>query len=186
VDAKAIEFLSKSVAIGSGDARKHLEFLSRTISYVRETMTDEMLNTEHQGPVIKVPHVKKMINQSIMKSKDLLEASPTLDKHVLCFCMQLAARMGPHPMTLKNLLWALRECYRVVEIEGTSHLRGILERLVDDGLLKLKDNKMASDEICFDEQLDEVESAVREVLMTQQFYKDMAAKLQSIPNAAFL
>jgi Cdc6-like AAA superfamily ATPase len=180
VDASAITFLSKSVASSSGDARKHLEIVSRTISHLMEDMTEEALNAEHQGPIVKLPHIKKMLNQSITKTKDLLQASPSLDQHVLCLCMPLAGRVGSSPLPLKQLLWLLSECYGVVEIEGTSHLRSILERLVDTGLLKLKDKKIAMDEIRFDEQLDEVESAVRDVLMSQQFYKDMATKLQSI------
>ena len=181
VDASAITFLSKTIANSSGDARKHLEIVSRTISHLMESMTEDALNAEHQGPIVKLPHIKKMLNQSTTKTKDLLQASPSLDQHVLCLCMPLAGRVGSSPLPLKQLLWLLSECYGVVDIEGTSHLRSILERLVDAGLLKLKDKKkIAMDEIRFDEQLDEVESAVRDVLMPHKFYKDMATKLQSI------
>lgn len=184
MDSKAIEFLSRSIANTSGDARKHLEILSRTISNVRESLSNEELNTEHQCPVIKLPHVKKTFSQSTMKTKDLLEALPTQEKHVLSFCIELARR-GSKPLTLKGLLWVLRECYKVIDVEGTSHLRSLLERLVDTGLLRVRDKKMPADEVRLDEQLEEVESAVRDVLMTQQFYKDMASTLQKISDSAF-
>ena len=187
VDANAIGFLSKSVANSSGDARRHLEILSRTITNLMETMSEEALNAEHQGPVVKLTHIIKILNQSIMKPKELLQASPSLDKHVLCLCMQLVGCVGSATVPLRRLLWLFSECYRVVEIEGSSHLRSTLDRLVDGGLLKLKKKGITKeDEIHFDEQLDEVESAVRDILMSQTFYKEMAAKLQSISFTSIL
>jgi len=179
VDPKALEYLSKTVANSSGDARRHLDVLSRAITRFRDTTTTETLDSDYERPIIKLPHFLLVLNQSILKPKDLLQKSPALNKHVLCLCLQLAARQGTNPLSLRILLELLRDCCPAVDIEGESQLKRTIEHLVDDGLLKLKDNKIISNEIRFDEQLDEVESAVQDQLMTQSFYQDMIRRLRS-------
>lgn len=89
-----MEFLSANVASSSGDARRHLEILSRTLLHLMENMTEEALNAEHQGPIVKISHIHKMLRQSIIPMKDLLQKSPSLDKHVVCLCMQLVGYVG--------------------------------------------------------------------------------------------
>jgi hypothetical protein len=94
---------------------------------------------------------------------------------VLCLCMQLVGYVGSRKWPLQMLLGLFRQCYSAVEIEGPSQLSSALDRLVDNGLLKLK--RIGSDEICFGDQLAEAESAVRDILMPKQFYMGMATRL---------
>jgi hypothetical protein len=75
---------------------------------------------------------------------------------VLCLCMQLVGYVGSRKWPLQMLLGLFRQCYSAVEIEGPSQLSSALDRLVDNGLLKLK--RIGCDEICFGDQLAEAES----------------------------
>lgn len=178
VDEKAIEFLSKKVAGASGDARKLLEILSRSIAAAMEEMSDATLNALHEKPVIKVPHFMKTFKSSTIKYKELVESSPNHEKHILCVCIHLAQKIGSRPLSLSRLLWICQQVFDAFDLSSVSELKSTLERLLDSGLLKwipLRDDK-----IRLDVQLDDVESAVEEVLLNQNFYSAIFEKLDTL------
>ena len=181
VDEKAIEFLSKKVAGASGDARKFLEILSRSISSAMEELSPTTLNAIHDKPVIKVPHFMKTFKSSTIKTKDLIESSPAHEKHILCVCIHLARKIGSRPFRLSRLLSICQQVFEALDLTSVTELTSILGRLADSGLLKwaaLKDDK-----IRFDIQLEDVESAVEEVLLIQNFYRTTLEKLERLDVA---
>ena len=178
MDEKAIEFLSKKVAGASGDARKFLEILSRSIASAKEELSEATLNALHDKPVIKVPHFMKTFKSSTMKYKDLVEASPAHEKLILCVCTHLARTIGSRPLTLARLLWICQQVFDALDLTSVSELTSVLERLLDSGLLKWTFTR--DDKIRFDTQLEDVESAVEEVLLSQNFYRTIFEKLDKL------
>ena len=177
VDEKGIEFLAKKVASTSGDARKFLEILSRSIASAMEDMSEATLSALHDKPVIKVPHLMKACNVSTIKYKELVESSPAHEKHILCICIHLSRTIGPRPLALTKLLWICQQVVDVLELTSVSELKSILERLLDAGLLKWS---LRDDKIRFDVQLEDVESTVEEVLLNQNFYRTTLETLETL------
>ena len=177
MDEKAIEFIAKKVAGASGDARKFLEVLSRSISSAIEDMSEATLNALHDKPVIKVPHLMKASNASTIKYKELVESSPAHEKHILCICIHLSRTIGSRPLTLAKLLWICQQVGDVLELTSVSELKSILERLLDAGLLKWS---LRDDKIRFHAQLEDVESTVDEVLLNQNFYRSTLDALETL------
>lgn len=179
VESKAIDFLARRIGSTSGDARKHLDILARSLSDRYESMTEDQLNALHEGPLVKLSHLAKICNRMTPKPREEVSALPTMEKHLLCLCIYLAPRVVSMPMPLKKLLTLFREVYPVVELDEVSSLSSLLERLVDTGLLQLKVASLASGSVVFDEQLDEVETAVRERLMIDNFYVEAKKRLDA-------
>lgn len=178
---KAIEFLSMKVAGSSGDARKFLEILSRSISGLMEGMNAEMLNARHEKPLLKVPHVMKTFKASTIKCRDLVEGAPANEKTVLCVCVHLSNIITNRPLPLTILLEICKEAYEVFELETVSEMKSIVERLLDSGLIKLHGGRiLANDRIRFEPQLEDVEAAVEEVLLKTSYYEKMVQKLQGM------
>lgn len=182
VDEKAIEFLSKKVAQSSGDARKFLEVLSRCVIDLLDSMSEEALNAPLDKPVVKVPHILKADRASTIKYRDLIQDAPAHEKHVLCICVHVAEIIGSRPISFKTLLSICNEAYlELAEIETVSEIRSIAERLKDSGLLQFNISKgVDSQKIQFAGQLEDVVSAVEEVLMKQNFYRSMVERLKAM------
>jgi Cdc6-like AAA superfamily ATPase len=182
VDEAAIRLLSKSVAQSSGDARKFLEILSRAISERLDAMDEKDLNAIHEKPVLKPPHILKTSKASVLKTKDMLESAPAYEKHVLCLCVHLAKMIGSRLLPLRTLLSICQDAYEIFDVSGIGEIRTIVERLKDSGLLRLNNSAKSGDNqtIQFAQQLEEVEMAVDEVLVQQNFYRKMVEKLRSM------
>ena len=183
VDEKAIEFLSKKVAGASGDARKFLEILSRSIASAKEELSEAAINAIHDKPVIKVPHFIKTVKSSTIKYKEVVESAPSHEKHILFVCIHLARTIGARPLSLSRLLWICQQVFDALELTSVSELTSILARLLDSGLLKWTQRL---DKIRFDSQLEEVESAVEEVLLIQKFYRTTFEALEKLNVAQWV
>lgn len=181
VEEQATKLLSMKVAGSSGDARKFLEMLSGSIMGAMDGMTDEKLDALHDKPVVKVSHAMKTAKASTIKCKDLVQEAPANEKVVLCLCIHLAQIIGSRSLPLSTMLEICQEANREFDLETVSELKSILERLLDSGLLKLQDKRIPAN-LCirFDAQLEDVEAAVKEVLMKQSYFETMIKKLESM------
>jgi Cdc6-like AAA superfamily ATPase len=135
VDEKAIELLSKKITASSGDAHRFLEILSRSIMWVLDGMSEEILKSHHAKTLIGPPYI-------MIKRNDLVEGSPTKEKAVICLCIRLAPIIRSRSIPLSTLLEVCRGGYDALELETESELKSILERLLASELLKLLDRRI--------------------------------------------
>ena len=181
VDIAAIQFLSRTVAGSSGDARKFLELLSRSITERMDSMNEKESNARHEQPLLRVTDVMKTSRASTLKWKDVVETSPANEKLVLCLCTHLASIIRNRPLPLTKLLEICNEVNAVFELETVSELKSILERLVDSGLLKLIDKRIPDNNtIRFDIQLQDVDLAVEDLVMKSSLYSKLVDKLKGL------
>jgi Cdc6-like AAA superfamily ATPase len=195
VDPKMVEYVASKVAATSGDARKFIDLVSRAVEVCREKLPNNILNSKLEKPVVKLPHAMMIIRQTNTKYKDLIESLPNYEKYTLCVGVQLSRTLGSTPLTLAVLKKFSMQAFGLdkgldscISLED---FKGIVERLVDTGLLRMADDekrKLSSEPlgnllsfpIRFDLQLEDVESALEETLLKEDFYKRMVERTKSI------
>jgi hypothetical protein len=195
VDAKMIEFIASKVAATSGDARKFMDLISRSVQACRSKLPQITLDSELERPVVKLPHAMMVIRETNTKYKDLVESLPSLEKCTLCVGANLSRVLGSKPLTLGLLKKYSMEAFGFDPMLDScitlEDFKGIIERLVDSGLLRMVecDSKDFSTEpmvnllqfpVRFDLQLEDVESALEETLLKEDFYKRIVARVKSL------
>lgn len=186
VDGKVFELLSKKVAANSGDARRFLDLLARSIAEKLEVAPAEKLDApfEPGKPLVKAIDVIKIVKKHTVRYKDLIEGLPSYAKMVLCSCMYLSKLLGSRPCTIAILKkTCLDSCGKAFDDSlGDAQMRELLGRLVDAGLLRLKhfDQTLPQQKLRFEPQLEDVETGIEETLMKDNFYQRMKEQLESV------
>lgn len=195
VDPKMIEFLASKVASTSGDARKIIELVSRSIQACRSKLPQNTLDSELTKPVVKLPHAMMVIRETNTKYKDLVESLTSLQKSTLVVGTHLSRILGARPLTLGMLKKYSFQAFGFDPmLEGSYSMddfKGIIERLVDSGLLKMAERvsnifstepmgNLLQHPVRFDLQLEDVESALEETLLKEDYYKMIVARVNTI------
>jgi Cdc6-like AAA superfamily ATPase len=193
VDSKVIEFIASKVAATSGDARKVLEMTSKAIDKCIEKMPKTRRDTNEEGTIVKLPFAMMAIRENITKYADLINGLPLMAKSVLCVATRLARHVDISELTLGTLKSYCMDAFGHDAMLGEVSMedfKSLVENLVDGGLLCVAecDRKRLSTEslnilamipIRLDLQLEDVESAVDEELLKQDFYSSLLARLAS-------
>jgi hypothetical protein len=192
VDKKAMEFVAAKVAASSGDARKYLDLMNRAILRCRDTMSLTKLDTPLVKPVVTIRDAMFAIRLTNTKYKDVINGLSMLDSVTLCTGVHLARKFDGKEVTIKNLRDIVMECFGIEYDLEVTDFKGVLERLVDSGLLilpedqklKLKQGMLMQElsRCClrFDLQLEDVESALEETVMKESFYQKIVERVKSI------
>jgi Cdc6-like AAA superfamily ATPase len=185
----AMRFLAKKVAAMSGDARSALRLIAKAIDFSRKSLTEDDLNKSgSHANVVKIPHVMKVIKAECnVPHAERIENLPDMARIVLCIATVLGQvsdewkimRMGQlrefcNEATDNNILDTL----------SIDQFKNIIDDLCDAGLLlrgENDDDEMPNERdatfesmpIRIGVQLDEVECAMEEVLLQNDFYKRM-------------
>jgi Cdc6-like AAA superfamily ATPase len=193
VHPRTLEFLSKKVASTSGDVRKVFELVSKAIDLCRDKLPHHILDGDLRLPVVTLAHAMMAIRESNVEYSTLVVSLPTYEKATLCAGVNLSRVLGNKPLTLGLLR---RYSFLLLNIDpygddfvSIEDFKGIVERLYDWGLLKLVDfdsfsfsnlsmSRSSSIQIRFDQQLEDVESALEESLSQNKLYKMMADKVK--------
>jgi Cdc6-like AAA superfamily ATPase len=189
-----IEFVASKVAATSGDARKFLDLVSRSVFTCKEKLTKSALGSQMEKPVVKLPHAMMVIRETNTRYKDLIESLPSYEKYTLCVGVNLSRALGSQKLALGVLKSWCMEAFGLdplLDSVSLEDFKGIIERLADNGLLRMTecDKGALSAEpmgnllrypVRFDLQLEDVESALEETVMKEDFYKRIVDKVKSI------
>jgi len=198
VDLKALEFAAKKVANSSGDAREMIGLVSSAINNCLESMNTNQRpdkTVDITKPVVTIRHMMKAVKSTIVQYVERIEALPDLAKTVLCVAVSIAKAV---PSSSYSMSYLRRYCSEVSR-KQTNHpididiFQVIVQRLFDQGLLVLDEgdvlDKLSSQGIGiildkpvrFALQLQEVESAVSEILEAKPVYGELMAYVRKNP-----
>jgi len=188
VENVAITYLSKKVAKDNGDARSVLEIMSSAVMECNSTITEEQLNEiEYCSPVVKLKHVMKTLRESGRTPyAAIISNLPQSQKVVLCIAMTLS-QVSPSwsVITFSQLRRYCgnathRNILTCLSVDG---LMSIVKSLEDAGLLKVGEGNNVFSHFNGDNvyncplrlgaQLEDVECALGEALLQQEFYKSL-------------
>lgn len=192
VDQKAVEFVAAKVAASSGDAREFLELLSLAIQKRLDSLSNEKLDESLTKPVIGIRDAMMAIRETNVKYKDVIESLTTCEKITLCAGVHLSRKFEGKAVRLDSVKSYTMEAFGFDNDLSLEDFKGVIERLQDNGLLKLAEKEKRSNistapisnllrfEVCFDLQLEDVESALEETLMKEDFYKRLVERVKGI------
>eukprot|EP00980_Cylindrotheca_fusiformis_P005815 scaffold1223_cov119-Cylindrotheca_fusiformis.AAC.18 len=182
VDEKTLEFLAKKVAAASGDARTMLGLVATAVEASREMLKEPILSASLSGPVVKIPHAMAAVKKQNPKNKDLIESLPKFEKFTLWCLVNFSKSCLDKEVTLGCLFDNCKRAFGVDCSHTIEDFKGIVERLIDTGLLKLNvtplsgTNDSTQTTLSFDMQLEEVVSALEEGVGAQEFYQRMKSR----------
>jgi Cdc6-like AAA superfamily ATPase len=192
VDKKALEFIAAKVSASSGDARKYLELVTIAIQSCRQKLPLITLNNEPlTKPVVTIRQAMMAIRDSITKYTDIIQSLTTFEKVTLCVGVHLARKFDGNSVTISQLKDLTMECFGADNDVSIEDFKGVVERLIDSGLLlldaeaKRKLSAMRMGELMrfpigFDLQLEDVVSALDDTLMKEDFYKRLVERVKAI------
>jgi Cdc6-like AAA superfamily ATPase len=192
VDRKSMEFIAAKVAASSGDVRRYLELVTSAIRRCLQTLPTSKLESSVTTPVVTIKDAMLAIRDSNLKHKDIIEGLTTFEKVTLCAGVHLARKYNGTAFTMKQLKELTMECYGADNDMELEDFKGVMERLQDNGLLllpeedrrRLRQGMSLPDlmhlPIKFDLQLEDVESAVEDTLMTEGFYQRLVERVKSL------
>ena len=191
VDKKAMEFIAAKVSASSGDARKYLELVVLAIQSYRQKLPLIELAKPLTKPVVTIRQAMIAIRDSNTKYTDIIQSITTFEKVTLCVGVHLARKFDGNGVTVSQLKDLTMECFGADNDVSIEDFKGVVERLVDSGLLlldaeakrKLSAMRMGDlmrTPIGFDLQLEDVVSALDDTLMKEDFYKRLVERVKSI------
>lgn len=205
-DNAALELMARRIAATSGDARGVLEMAIKAIDHCHESNSEtdrkaivvppgdlisEKPSSAKSYPLVKVNHVMQVVRDSNPRLTESILGQPRAAQVVLCVALTLSRRMSADTViTLSSLLEYTRAASRfgLLEAPSSSDFSDIVKNLSDAGLLMIGDDPSQ----CFSYdasrapirlgvQLEDVESAMGETILTQPFY----AKIRENLNESF-
>jgi Cdc6-like AAA superfamily ATPase len=201
-DNSALELMTRRIAATSGDARGILEMAIKAIDHCHETFSetdrkavvvqsDDLSNKETSSntisyPLVKVNHVMKVVRDSNPRLTETILGQPRAAQIVLCVALTLSRHMSADTViTLSSLLEYTRAASRfgLMEMVSSSDFSDIVKNLSDAGLLLIGEESAcfsydaSRTPIQIGVQLEDVESAMGETLLTQPFYAKIVEKL---------
>lgn len=205
-DNAALELMSRRIAATSGDARGILEMAIKAIDHCHESnseadrkaivvppgdLSNEKFTSTRSYPLVKVNHVMQVVRDSNPKLIESIQGQPWAAQVTLCVALTLSRHMSADTvMTLSSLLEYTRAASRfgLLEAPSSSDFSDIVKNLSDAGLLLIGDDPSQ----CFSYdasrapvrlgvQLEDVESAMGEMMYSQPFY----AKIRDNLNESF-
>jgi Cdc6-like AAA superfamily ATPase len=184
VDEKALVFASRKVAKGGGDARELLHVMSGAISEAKAKLTQKQLKEKGVSEIIiKLPHVMKALtgdkNHSMI---NIIKGLPQNAKTVLCVAVALGEVGSAWKyVSSTNLQKYCGEAagHNVFDNWSSDSFRDTVGQLDDCGLI----HEVEADQVDFQNagetryrigvQIEDVELAISEILLTNQFYKTL-------------
>lgn len=167
--------------------------MSKSIDICLRQLPQSILDGALKFPVVTLQHAMMAIREANVEYSTLISSLPTYEKATLCAGVNLARVLGTKPLTL-GLLRQYSLLLLDIDPYGDEFLsiedfQGLVERLVDWGLLKLVDfdpfsfstqstTRLSQIKIRFDLQLEDVESALEEALSNDKLYQRMAEKVK--------
>jgi Cdc6-like AAA superfamily ATPase len=194
VDPKVVAYVASKVSATSGDARKCLSLVAKAIELCREKGPPAFLESIVLGPVVKMPHAMMAIRESNIRITDVIDALPAYQKYLLVVGVHLSRECRKtKPIQFgelkKRALAAFGFLPNLDSVITLEDFRGIMEKLVDAGLLKVDGfdystpiGVLLTREVHFDLQLEDVESALEQTVLQEPFYKGMLHRLNSKPQ----
>ena len=167
---------------------------SKAIDKCLEKMPKTRRDSNEEGTIVKLPFAMIAIRENMTKYADLINGLPLMGKSILCVATRLARHVDFKSNlslgTLKNYCLDAFGHDAMLEEVSMEDFKSVVENLVDGGLLCVAecDRKRLSTEsfqglamlpIRLDLQLEDVESAVEEELLKQDFYSSLLARLAS-------
>jgi Cdc6-like AAA superfamily ATPase len=191
VDQKALEFVAAKVAASSGDARQFLELVSLAIQRRLDTLSNDKLDEELTKPAVGIRDAMMAIRETNVKYKDVIESLTTCEKVTLCAGVHLSRKLEGKAVRLETVKNFTMEAFGFDNDLSLEDFKGVVERLQDNGLLKMAEKEKRSIsaapistllryEVCFDLQLEDVESALEETLMKEDFYQRLVERVKKI------
>lgn len=191
VHQRAHEFIAAKVANSSGDARQYLDLVQKAIIYCRRKMKLEQRAATHTKPCVTIRDAMMAIRETNQKCKETIQSLTSYEKMTLCAGVHLARKLGGKPVQLGKLRKLVMYAFGMEADVSLEEFKGIIERLVDNGLLQLQEREknaftstamfnLLHYPVQFDLQLEDVDSALEDTLMKEDFYKRMVDKIQAI------
>jgi hypothetical protein len=165
--------------------------VSCAIEACREKTPKARLAAELTSPVVKLPHAMMAIKKQNPKIKDLINACPNYEKYTLCCGVHLSRALEGQDVTLGRLFQMCMEAFGNIGKLEMEDFKGILERLVDKGLLKMADDEKKSFSrapsgnliyfpLRFGLQLEDVVSALEEGILKEPFYQTIVRRCDAL------
>lgn len=179
MNPKTVEFLAKKVAATSGDARTFLELVSSAIEECRENLPPSKLAAELTQPVVKLPHAMMAVKKQNPKITDLIKSLTRYEQFTLICGVHLARILGNKqvkPASIRRLVVEAIDTGNELSLE---EFKGVVERLIDSGLLKISGRFKMDNPISFDLQLEDVECALEDTF-NDAFHQRIVERIQSV------
>ena len=184
IDEKVLVFASRKVAKSGGDARELLHVMSGAISEAKAKLTQEQLKEKGVSvPVVKLPHVMKALTGDKSNSMiNIIKGLPQNAKNVLCIAVALGeAGNAWRYVSSSNLQKYCSEAssHNVLDNWSSDSFRDTVGQLDDCGLIHGVEADEYDHEYSGDTrfrvgvQIEDVEVAISEILLTQPFYKGL-------------
>ena len=191
VDKKAHEFMAAKIANSSGDARQYLDIVEKAILFSRRKLSLEKRDSEHTKPIVTIRDAMLAIRETNQKSRDIILALTSFEKMTLCAGVHLARKFGGTTVPLSKLRELTMHAIGMDSDVSLEEFKGVIERLQDSGLLRLNETErqgftkttmhgLLRYPVQFDLQLEDVDSALENTLMKEDFYKRMVDRLESV------
>jgi Cdc6-like AAA superfamily ATPase len=186
----AHEFIAAKVSNSSGDARQYLDLVEKAVIFCKRKLSLEKLDNDHSKPIVAIRDAMKAISETNHKSRDIIRSLTSTEKMTLCAGVHLARKLGGKPVELGKLRTLTMMAYGLDSDLSLEDFKGVIERLQDNGLLKLNEKEkqaFTKTGMCsllrypvqFDLQLEDVDSALEDTLMKEEFYKNMVERLRN-------
>jgi len=188
IDKIAMTLLCRKVAKGSGDARSVLSIIANAIFEFKETLSDEEKAQKGvDAPVLKMMHMVKSMRNAA-PHVEIIHGLPQIQRIVLCVATALSqVSENWKIMSLNDLRtyvnqFMLRKSMNVVDID---QLSDIISRLEDASLVLAGEGDEILHARAYDDQgnrlirigvqLEDVELALGNTLLKEDFYKELIA-----------
>jgi Cdc6-like AAA superfamily ATPase len=191
VDKKAMEFVAAKVAASSGDARKYIELVTKSIQNCLMKLSLTKQELPLTKPVVTIKEAMMAIRETNIKYKDIIQNLTTSEKVALCAGVHLARKFDGEGATMRMIRDLTMVAMGFENDVSLEDFKGVLERLQDSGLLligledkrKLSSMKMVdllNHPFRFDLQLEDVESALEDTVMKEGFYQKLVDRVKNL------
>jgi len=191
VDKKAHAFIAAKIANSCGDARKYLELVIKAVQNCLGKLSLEIRDTVHTKPIVMIRDAMLAIRETNHSSKKIIESLPTYEKMTLCAGVHLARKLRGNPTTFGTLRMLTIEAFGMDSDFSMEDFKGVIGRLEDSGLLKLagtdrrglagiSGSSLVNYPVKFDLQLEDVDSALENTVMKDNFYKRMVDRVNNM------
>jgi len=192
VDKKAHEFIAAKVANSCGDARQYFDLIEKSVIFCRRKLSPEKRVGVYTKPIVMIRNAMLAIRETNRKIKDIIQSLTSIEKMTLCAGVHLARKYEGRPVQLGKLKEHVCSAIDFYEHLSLEDFKGVIERLSDSGLLQLntRDSQqpftslrmfsLLQYPIQFDLQLEDVDSALEDTLMKEDWYKRMVERVRRL------
>lgn len=188
VDKKTHEFIAAKVANSSGDARKYLDLVTKAVQNLKDRLPQDKKDLQHEKPIVMIRDAMQAIRETNRKSKEIIDSLTSLEKMTLCAGVHLARKFSGNVTTLGMLRQLIMDAFDMDANVSLDDFKGIIERLQDSGVLRLIKSGRGSFQtmslinrpVAFDMQLEDVDSALQDTVLKEDFYKRMVKRVETM------